>query len=714
MTFSNLREQLRPTSKAGQTWVDAAIRGFLPPPRISVPDWADKYRKHAVGAGSARGDWDSRIVMVGRQIQMAVTEPGVDTLTVKASTQLTKTALLQNIFGYMAHLDPCPMLMVQPKDDAAKKFSKEQIEPMISATPVLRKVFGRRKTRTSEDTLLEKYFSGGFLALTGPGNPDNLARRPIRVILYDEVDKYLETREGPVIPIGERRLASFSELGTLSVRVCSPTVEGESVIDSEFNKGDQRRPSMCCPACGHRLFAEWKHVDIPKDGNTYLTEQAAIVCERCDHRWSEGERVQALRTIRFHQTRPFHCCGQRHDPLPTFAACWRADVSDPVGEVWDWWEGPLHAVYRARCPTCGKWPVSNRHASYEASKLFSPWAADRPPELARVWIESQGDQGMLQVFWNTLMAKAFRIGFAVDVSVEDMAQRAYIFPHECPAEVAVITFGCDVQGDRVEIEFVGWGRNEESWSLHYEVIQGDTKDPEFWRTKVDPVLLRTFRRPDGREVRAEAGCIDSGGQINGGAWAETVYRFSRERLGRNVWAIKGESARGGVRGPIWPPKAPTKKSRRTFRPIIIGVNTAKDTVKERLTKEVPGPGYCHFPHDRDVAYFAQFNAERLVWKTERGRKYRVWEAIKGRANEALDCRVYAYAALIGFMRAGFKLNVRADLIGAPVTAVPVSPSVQRAVENATPEPPPPRPPAPRPPLKPHRRPRGRLSNRLRD
>lgn len=31
----------------------------------------------------------------------------------------------------------------------------------------------------------------------------------------------------------------------------------------------------------------------------------------------------------------------------------------------------------------------------------------------------------------------------------------------------------------------------------------------------------------------------------------------------------------------------------------------------------------------------------------------------GRANEALDCRVYGYAALCGLMHMGLKLNVRA-------------------------------------------------------
>ena len=39
-----------------------------------------------------------------------------------------------------------------------------------------------------------------------------------------------------------------------------------------------------------------------------------------------------------------------------------------------------------------------------------------------------------------------------------------------------------------------------------------------------------------------------------------------------------------------------------------------------------------------------------------GRKIRFWEPIPGRANEGLDCRVYAYAALAGWMAKGGKLN----------------------------------------------------------
>jgi phage terminase large subunit GpA-like protein len=99
-----------------------------------------------------------------------------------------------------------------------------------------------------------------------------------------------------------------------------------------------------------------------------------------------------------------------------------------------------------------------------------------------------------------------------------------------------------------------------------------------------------------------------------------------------------------------------RKRSRDNKPVIVGTNAAKDTISNRLSVESPGPGYMHFPAARDAGYFEQLTGERLVVKRRGGRTYRVWEPKKGVAHEALDCRVYAYAALWGMI-----VNHRTDL-----------------------------------------------------
>ena len=85
---------------------------MTPPPRISVPAWADRFRKLAAGAGSTSGDFRTSTVEAARGPMLAVTEPGVHVLTLMVCTQLMKTALIESVVGYHNHLDPCPMLFV--------------------------------------------------------------------------------------------------------------------------------------------------------------------------------------------------------------------------------------------------------------------------------------------------------------------------------------------------------------------------------------------------------------------------------------------------------------------------------------------------------------------------------------------------------------------------------------------------------------------------
>jgi len=103
---------------------------------------------------------------------------------------MLKTETILNGIGYFAHLDPGPMLVLQTRDADAKAFSKERISPMIRDTPVLSEIFTELKSRISDNTIEEKLFRGEMLAITSAGSPGNLARRAIRFLFCDEIDKY--------------------------------------------------------------------------------------------------------------------------------------------------------------------------------------------------------------------------------------------------------------------------------------------------------------------------------------------------------------------------------------------------------------------------------------------------------------------------------------------------------------------------------------------
>jgi phage terminase large subunit GpA-like protein len=75
---------------------------------------------------------------------------------------------------------------------------------------------------------------------------------------------------------------------------------------------------------------------------------------------------------------------------------------------------------------------------------------------------------------------------------------------------------------------------------------------------------------------------------------------------------------------------------------VVGVDEAKLTLYRRIAKVTkPGPGYVHVPVGRDEEWFAQLTAEQLM---PRANGVREWVKLRPR-NEALDCRIYAYAAL---------------------------------------------------------------------
>ena len=110
------------------------------------------------------------------------------------------------------------------------------------------------------------------------------------------------------------------------------------------------------------------------------------------------------------------------------------------------------------------------------------------------------------------------------------------------------------------------------------------------------------------------------------------------------------------------------------------MDNAKAVVMKRLEIESPGPGYCHFPAERDVSWFRGLTAETMVTKMVKGRPKREWKVIEGRRNEPLDCRVYAFAALVmaspQFDKLAFRMKKRTQTmqIEKPKPDKPVEPA----------------------------------------
>ena len=170
------------------------------------------------------------------------------------AAQMLKTSVLVNFLGYIADVDPGPVLVVEPRSEDAKALSKDRVAPMFRNTPCLKGKLAAVKSRDSNNTALHKVFTNGsgHITFTGAISPSGLVMRPIRYLLLDEVDRYPLSAgsEGDPVSLALQRTGEFDH--NKKVIMCStPTVDGESRIQAAWNTSDQREYFVPCPLCNH-------------------------------------------------------------------------------------------------------------------------------------------------------------------------------------------------------------------------------------------------------------------------------------------------------------------------------------------------------------------------------------------------------------------------------------------------------------------------------
>lgn len=596
--------------------VEVRRSALRPPPKLTLTQWADQYRMLPAESSSEPGRWKTSRVGVARGPMEAVTDPAVHVVTVMCCTQLLKSELILNTIGYYIHQDPAPMIVMLSSSELAEAFSKDRVAPMLRDTPVLADKIADSRSRDSGNTILHKQFPGGHLTLIGANSPGNLAMRPVRIVMCDEVDKYPASAgdEGDPIKLLAERSATFWNYKL--IYTCSPTIEptehGGSRIAREYYASDMRVFEVDCPHCGHRHEMQWRNVKWPEGE----PEKAMYHCPECGAGWTEPERQRAIK-----------------------AASERPLVQP--SEIGKFYEG---YGWRGTKPFRG-------HAGFRASKLVSPW--ETMGKLAQKFIAAQATQEMLKTFVNTQLAETWKERGEAPEWKRLYERREPYKRNVVPLRALMLTAGVDVQKDRLECEIVAWGPNLESWSIDYRVFPGDTStlDSPCWH-ELAAMLNEEWRHEGGARLRLDRMGVDSGYNTN------IVYAFVRKYSAGDgrLMATKGQEVAPVLIGIPQARETRTdgKRNKRGVKVWHIGLNIAKAELYGFLRLEKPSEseplphGWCHFP-EYGEEYFMQLTAEQTVARFDRRRGYTRYEWTKTRErNEALDCRIIARAVASAF------------------------------------------------------------------
>lgn len=397
----------------------------------------------------------------------AYSDPQVKEIVVMAGAQLGKSEILLNIIGFHMHLDPCPILMLQPTLEMAQSFSKDRIaNGLLRSTPCLQGKFKDARSRDANNTTMHKVFTGGgSLSLVGANSAAGLASRPIRIVLADEVDRMPASAgsEGNPIQLARKRTATFFNRKIVSVS--TPTNKNASAIEDAYELTDKRRYYVPCKHCDHEQVLRWANVRW-FDGDP---DSAGYFCEECGALWNDAERRWSIAK--------------------------------------------------------GEWKAEDEFkgiAGFHISGLYSPWAP--LSDIVKEFLAVKKNPEQLRVFVNTVLAETYEEeGEKIDDF--ELAERREPMPN-VPENVAFATCGVDVQDDRLEATTIFWSKDDECYVYSHDVIPGDPSSPQLWKD-LESILFRTFITEDGREIGVRATAVDSGGHFTNSVYKFCKRHYGR-------------------------------------------------------------------------------------------------------------------------------------------------------------------------------------------
>lgn len=597
-------------------------------PPLTAVEWADKHFYMSSESSYNEGKWKTDPFQVA--ILNAMGNDLISVVNFVKSARIGYTKLLMANIGYKIQHKRRNVMMWSPTDPDAEDISKSHVRGLIRDVPVLYKLFPYLDRKHTDNTLDQKVFTNRkTLWIRGGKASRNYREKSADEVIYDELSNFDADVEGEGDPVtlGDKRLDGA--VYPKSIRGSTPKKVGSCQVSKAAAESPIRlRFHIACPHCHKEQTLKWGGKDCTyglKWEKNALGEatKAWYVCEHCASCFFHQDMVEASKDGRW-------ICEE--------TGIWTRDAMD-------WFDAEDQPI---RTP---------RSIAFYCWAIYSTWSTWL--KIATDWLKVKGDLQKLITFVNTTLGETWDDDQGEKVDWEVLYGRREVYP-EVPQAAVVLMGGIDTQDDRYEGRVWAFGPGEESWLVHRFILTGDPASEEL-RRKVGLQIHKQFTRADGLMMRVERWCWDAGGH-----YSDEVAAESRRHGAMWVIPTFGASTYGK---PI--AVFPKKKKDRVYK-TEIGTDNAKELIYSRLriaidtSKSRAGevqPGAVHFPANDEICdeeELKQITAEKKKAAMVKGRRVLRWDS-GGRRNEALDCAVYALAALrISQQRFGLDLDALAE------------------------------------------------------
>ena len=258
--------------------------------------WAARHR--VLRLSSIPGRWKHVFTPYLASLMDALRYPGVEVGILCKSPQTAGSEAGLNLLGHAADHAPGPAMVVYPDRDTAREISRDRLMPMFEDSPRLRRHLSGTVGDESSIRINLRHMP---IYLGWSGSVSRLGSKPIRLLILDEMDKYINsTKEANSDALAEKRTITWRGR-RLILKISTPTTENGPIWVAFSEEAHARFDwQVVCPHCGGAQVMNFDNIRWPddvRDPELVLKDRLAVYqCGHCEAQWDDPTRDQAVRS----------------------------------------------------------------------------------------------------------------------------------------------------------------------------------------------------------------------------------------------------------------------------------------------------------------------------------------------------------------------------------------------------------------------------------